>query len=107
MECRGEGLERLPRRSVAVEHSSALFQLSNHGPTRYALHRYRGSGGIPVVAWQIVLQPLDAVDSAACLAVPLHREHGWMDDRRNRQAAMAGIFAHADCGRVFAGSAGG
>ena len=54
-----------------------------------------GCVGIPALARESVLQPLDAVDSVAGTAVPLHREHGRLDDGRTRAPALAGVFAHA------------
>src|ERR1700693_3241279 len=106
MEGGGEGPEGLPRRPVAIEHRTALLQLSHHGRTGHALYRDRRSGGIPAVARQIIFEPMDVVDSAARLAVPLHREHGWMDDDRDWTTAVAGLRSYATRGRLFKNSLG-
>ena len=44
---------------------------------------------------------LDAVDSAADVPVPLHRQHGRLDDSRDRPAAVAGVWPAAYRGRLL------
>ena len=48
---------------------------------------------LAAVARQTVLQPLDALDPAAGLAVPLHRQHCRLDHRGDRPPALAGVRA--------------
>ena len=50
---------------------------------------------------------LDAVDPAAELPVPLHRQHGRMDDGRNRPPAVAGVRAAAHGGWLLQDGVGG
>ncbi len=51
--------------------------------------------------------PLDAVDFAARLAVPLYREYRRMDDGRTGPAALAGLWLDAYGGRLFKDGLGG
>ncbi len=91
-ERRSERTGCLPARSVADEHRAAVLQLSHHGRAGHVVHRDRGGRGVSDVAGQTVLKPLDAVDSVAGAAVPVHRQHRRMDDRRTGPAAVAGLL---------------
>ena len=61
----GEGTRRVSAGPVADEHCAALLQLPHHGGAGHVVHRHHGGRGVAAVARQAVLEPLDAVDSAA------------------------------------------
>ncbi len=101
MEGRRPGARRIPQGNVAGKRRSSLLQLPHHGWAGDDLYCHHGGGGISAVAWQVVLRPLDAVDSAAGLAFPLHCKHRRMDDGGTGAAAVAGLRTDAHRGRIF------
>ena len=97
----GKRPERVSAGPVAGQYCAALLQLPHHGGTGDDVHRDHGGGGVPAVARKAVRRALDAVDPAACAAVPLHREHRGMDDGGDRTPALAGVRADAHRGRLL------
>ena len=57
--------------------------------------------GLAAVARQAVQRALDALDSDAGSAVPLHRQHRGLDDRGTRPPALAGLWPDAHRGRIL------
>ena len=107
VESRCAGARCVPARYVAGEHRASLLQLPHHGRAGDNLHRDNGGRGVSVVARQALFCAMDALDSAAGLAVSLHRQHCGVDDGRTGAAALAGLRIDAHGRGIFEDGLGG
>ena len=81
--------------------AAALLRLPHHGWPRNLLRRAHGRCGVFAVARKTVHHALDSLAAAAQLSISLHRQHRWLDDRRDRPPALARLRAHAHRARAI------
>ena len=89
------GLDDFPRRRLARQHRAALLQLPRDGRARHDPHRHHVGGAAIALARPPRARALALVDPDAGVALPLHRDHRRLDDRRARPPAVARLRAHA------------
>src|SRR6266851_10468510 len=86
---------------MAGPDSTALLQLSRDGGAWNNFHRRDGRGVLIGLARKTVRLSLDALDADGLRAASLYCEHGGMDDRRTRAAALVDLWIDAHGQRHF------
>src|SRR5260370_9498285 len=96
-----QGLVRFSAGGMAGPDSIALLQLSRDGGAWNNFYRRDGRGVLIALARKTVRLSLDALDADGLRAASLYCQHGGVDDRRTRAAALAAFWIYAHGQRNF------